>query len=112
MRGAEQRLAPQFKTGTLPLQRMLLEQYAHEAKSAQHGEADPQWAAARARTVDWSLEASLGARGWIDLGPVRASLGLGALAGLRPSSASDGGQTVVSNQGLGGELTVGLSVWL
>ncbi|MCA9575044.1 MAG: hypothetical protein R3B40_18085 [Polyangiales bacterium] len=59
---------------------------------------------------DVSVEAVLVARAWIDVGPLRLSLRVGGIAGLRAASAVDETMRVVSTYGVGGELALGLGL--
>ena len=63
-------------------------------------------------TADWSAEVSAGPRGWLDAGPLRLTLGAELVAALRPTTARDADEVVLSNEGLGGRLTLGVLLGL
>ncbi len=69
--------------------------------------------AAEATTVDWSAEVAGGPRGWLQAGPVRFTLGAELVYPLRPTTARDAGEVVLSNEGIGGRVSLGvLMQWL
>jgi hypothetical protein len=61
---------------------------------------------------DWTLETSVGPRGYLTFAPVQLSLGMAMRIAVRPTQASDGGQVLLSNNRVGGEATLGFHVVL
>ena len=62
--------------------------------------------------VDWSIVSHLGVRFWFGSTILRGTAGLALLYGLRPVLATDSGVPTTSNEGLGTEASVGLSLRL
>ncbi len=63
--------------------------------------------AVEASTADWTAELAGGPRGWLQSGPIRLTLGVELLYALRPTAARDAGQVVLSNEGIGGRVSLG-----
>ncbi|HEY6557018.1 MAG TPA: hypothetical protein VI072_07080 [Polyangiaceae bacterium] len=75
-----------------------------------HFAATPDEGAFAASQPAWAALASLGARGWARVGPVRFTLGAAALRVLSPIRATDEGRAVVALEGFGAELTTGVAL--
>lgn len=58
----------------------------------------------------WTLEARAGLRGWLLLAPIRFTLAARAVVAIRPATAIDEGATVLSNDRIGAEVTIGTAV--
>jgi hypothetical protein len=61
---------------------------------------------------DWAAATGWGGRLSFDTGSVRLHLGLAGLLAVRPSSATDEGQTIARVGRVGGEATLGVSLRL
>lgn len=61
-----------------------------------------------ASTADWSADVAAGPWGWLQAGPLRFTLGAEFLYALRPTSARDTGELVLSNAGIGGRVSLGV----
>lgn len=61
-----------------------------------------------ASTADWSADLALGPWAWLQAGALRFTLGAELLYALRPTSARDTGELVLSNEGIAGRVSLGL----
>ncbi|MCA9633706.1 MAG: hypothetical protein KC766_38910 [Myxococcales bacterium] len=61
-----------------------------------------------ASTSDWSADLVAGPWVWLQAGPLRLRLGADLLYALRPTSARDTGEVVLSNEGIGGRVSLGV----
>ncbi|MCA9644453.1 MAG: hypothetical protein KC492_27360 [Myxococcales bacterium] len=61
-----------------------------------------------ASTADWAADVAAGPWGWLQAGPLRFTLGATHTGTLRPTSARDTGELVLSNEGIGGRVSLGV----